>query len=208
MTERQVFDLVTDNWKANSRKARRSRLLSLGMAMFFAVAVLLSLYTGLRDYGLGNPATSWMWAALALAIVFLWGLLIFALQVIFVVGPPPTQLRLDEEGIELVYGGSNVRFRVLWNDPNFRLVLRDFRGWQNSSTLGIVLDTGDRDLRRIMIPSTRPPSALLTPEASDAILLASRLRNLDVVSSVDTGWHASPGWMMPDKTTRIARKLN
>lgn len=208
MTNSQVFDLVTDNWKLYSSKSRRSRLFSLGMATFFALAVLLSLYAALSDYGLGHTATVWAWTALALAVVFLWGFLVFAFQAIFVVGPPPTQLRLDKEGIELLYGKSNVRFRVAWSDPNFGLVLRDFRGWQNPSTLGIVLDTGDHDLWRIVTPSTRPPSALLTAEAHDAILSASRRQDLDVVSNVDTGWHASPGWMLPDKTTRIARKLN
>jgi hypothetical protein len=206
MTNAQAFDLVTDSWRVNAGKARRFRLLSLGMAVFFAAALLLSLFAALRDFGLGHSVTKWAWTAIALVVVFLWVFLVFALQVVFVVGPPPTQLRLDTEGVELVYGKSKVRFRVRWSDPKFNLVLRDFRGWQNPATLGMVLDTGDHDLRQIILPSTRPPSALLTSEAFDAILSASRTRGLDVVASVDTGWHASPGWMLPDRTTRITRK--
>jgi len=206
VTDSQVFDLVTDNWRASLGMARRYRLLSFGMAVFFAAALLFSLFAALRDFGLGPPAAMWAWTAVAVAVVFLWVFLVFALQVIFVVGPPPTQLRLDAEAIELVYGKSKVRFRVRWSDPNFSIILRDFRGWQNPVTLGIVLDTGDHDLRRIILPSTRPPSARLTPEAFDAILSSSRARNLAVVSSVDTGWHASPGWILPDRTTRIVRR--
>jgi hypothetical protein len=206
MPNSQAYDLVNDNWRVSSGKARRNRLLSFGMAVFFAAALFLSLLAALRDSSSGPAATVWAWTAVALVVVFLWALLVFALQTIFVVGPPPTQLRLDAEGIELVYGSSKVRFRVRWSDPKFSIVLRDFRGWQNPATLGIVLDTGDHDLRRIILPSTRPPSALLTSEAYDAILSASRNRDFQVVSSVDTGWRASPGWMLPDRTTRIIRK--
>jgi len=206
MTDSQTYDLVNDNWRVNFGKARRYRLFSLGMAVFFAAALLLSLFAALRDFGLGPPAAMWAWTAVAVAVVFLWVFLVFALQAIFNDCPPPTQLRLDAEGIELVYGKSKVRFRVKWSDPKFSLVLRGFRGWQNPPTLGLVLDTGDHDLIRVILPSTRPPSALLTPEAFDAILSASRSWGFDVVTSVDTGWHASPGWILPDRTTRIVRR--
>jgi hypothetical protein len=86
------------------------------------------------------------------------------------------------EPIDGLYGAPASHFPP---PPSGRV--RDFRGWQNPSTLGMVLDTGDHDLWRIVIPSMRPPSALLTPDACDAILSASRLQNLDVVSIVDTG---------------------
>jgi hypothetical protein len=206
MTDSEAYDLVSDNWTANLTKARRSRMLSFGMAVFFGAALLLSLFAALRDFSLGHAATAGAWAAVGLTVVFLWVFLVFVFQAIFVVGPPPTQLRFDTDGIELVYGRSKVRFRARWSDPKFSLVLRDFRGWQNPATLGLVLDTGDHDLRRIILPSTRPPSALLTAEALDAILSASRARGLDIESSVDTGWRASAGWMLPDRTTRIMRK--
>jgi len=206
MIDSEAYELVNDNWRVNLGKARKSRMLSVGMAVLFGAALLLSLLAALRDFGLGYAATAGAWTPVGVTVVFLWVFPVFVFQAIFVVGPPPTQLRVDTEGIELVYGRSRVRFRARWTDPKFSIVLRDFRGWQNPATLGLVLDTGDHDLKRIILPSTRPPSALLTAEALDAILTASRARRLDIVSSVDTGWRASPGWMLPDRTTRIMRK--
>jgi len=114
-------------------------------------------------------------------------------------GAPPL-VGSSETNYLTPFGGTR------WTDLKFSIVLRYFRGWENPATLGLVLDTGDHDLKQIILPSTRPPSALLTAEALDAIISASRARRLDIVSSVDTGWRASPGWMLPDRTTRIMRK--
>jgi len=196
----QSFDLAGDRWLKRSEFGRRYRKLWLGATTFVAILLAVSSYAALRDYPSGGPH---FFSALGLAMVFIWVFLTSLFQVAYVVGDPPTLLRINDVGLELEYARRGVRFRRAWADPKLLILLRDFRGWPTPVASDLVLDTGDRGVIRNLFPSVRPPSALLTEEAFNALLASARKQNLDITSHKEIGWRAGPGWVWPNTTTRV-----
>jgi hypothetical protein len=175
----QTFELTTPMWRV--QVAKGNRWLWAGGTIFWAVIMVLALYATIRDYRVGSgPIPAWV--AFGVFVVFVWGFLSTLFATIYNFwGTPPTQLAISSEGMELQYPPGIVRFRRRWSDPRLRLVLRDFRGHSGPASQDLVLDTGDHALVAWLLPSRRPPSAYLTPEAFDALLTAAE-RNHSAVT--------------------------
>jgi hypothetical protein len=173
-----VVDLtVQPSWEQAAKRAKSSRMAVNGGAAFVGVLWGLALYATVGDVVRGDP--NW-WVAFGVFVVFLWLFATVLSMAIYDRGPPPTQLVLSAEGIELYYLPGVVRFRRRWSDPHLRLVLRDFRGYPGPADQDVVLDTGDHRMLSWPLPSRSPPSAYLTPDALDAILAEAARHHLKI----------------------------
>jgi hypothetical protein len=177
MTETQTFDLTLPRWRAQLSK--QNRWVWAGLSAFFGIAAVLALYATVRDYHAGVTGPIPPWAALVVFVVFMWGFLTSITAAIYNFWQAsPTRLTISSEGLELEYPPGIVKFRRQWSDRLFNLVLRDFRGHPGPASQDLVLDTGDHSLAAWLLPSTKPPSAYLTPEAFEAILTAGERSHL------------------------------
>ncbi|MHB1867295.1 MAG: hypothetical protein ACYCPN_07580 [Thermoplasmata archaeon] len=162
--------------------------------------MVLALYATIRDYRVGSgPIPAWV--ALGVFVVFLWGFLTTLFAMVSLYWGTPTRLTISSEGVELQYPPGVVRFRRRWSDPRLQLVLRDFREHPGPASHDIVLDTGDHSLMAWLLPSRRPPSAYLTPEAFDAVVAAAQRNRL----AVSRRKGSSAGWVYKNDEVRITR---
>lgn len=195
---RQTFELTTPRWRA--QVARSNKWLWAGGSVFWGVITILALYATVRDYRVGSgPIPAWV--AFGVFVVFLWGFLTALFATISNQWGTPTRLTISSEGVELQYPPGIVRFRRRWSDPHLQLVLRDFRGHPGPASHDLVLDTGDHALVAWLLPSRRPASAYLTPEAFDALLVAAERNHLTVTRRKGS----SAAWVYLNEEVRLSR---
>jgi hypothetical protein len=179
MTETQTFLLTVPKWRAQLSK--QNRWVWVGMSAFLGIASVLALYATVRDYRVGVTGPIPPWAALVVFVVFMWGFLTTLTAGIYNFWQAsPTRLAISSEGLEIEYPPGVVKFRRRWSDPRFSLILRDFRGRPGPASQDLVLDTGDHTLVAWLLPSTKPPSAYLSPEAFEAIVKAGERSQLAI----------------------------
>jgi hypothetical protein len=180
MTETQTFDLTLPKWRAQVSK--QNRWVWVGLTAFLGIVTVLALYATIRDFRPGVTGPIPPWAALVVFVVLMWGLLTTLTAGIYNFWQAsPTRLAITSEGLELEYPPGLVKFRRQWSDPLFNLVLRDFRGHPGPASQDLVLDTGDHGLAAWLLPTRKPPSAYLTPDAFDALLKAAEANHLVVI---------------------------
>ena len=197
MNESQTFDLINGTWNVIAKNTKGNRRIVVALVIFLFVVTALGLFATIRDFAGHSP---YLDIALGNTLVFLW-IFLTIFGIAYEMGPPPTQLRLTTEGVELVYLPGRVRYRRRWADKRFRLVLQDFRGRETIAKDDLVLDTGSHGFLGVFLPFLSPPSGYLTPEAFDAILTAARSRGMTVTPKNNQGWRATGGW--PWASTQI-----
>lgn len=201
--ESSVFDIATPTMMARSKQAGRFRVVWLVVAVLFGLSGLALALKSIAVYPTNIPL---FLTAAASALFFLYGTLLALFEYAFVARSPPTRLRLTPREIELIYPDERVRFSKRWDDPQFKLLLRDFRGWNSPMSQELVLDTGSESLARDLYPNSTPPSAYLPLSAFEAILEQAREHGLDVSTKKAEGIGKSGGWGYYNTEIRISRR--
>ncbi len=165
------FDLDTVEARSADQNVRGPRMIFAAITIFFAALTvygLIGLPRALSRIG----ESGMFFVGFILIVTFTW---ITASATLINFGRCAKRITITDQSVEIEYPSRNIPRTLKWDDPQFRLTVRDFRGRANLMANRVQIDQVGKAPFWM-----QPPASPLTPEAYESLISTAQRKGLSL----------------------------